>query len=196
MNAARYGDRLSILWVAAVASIDSVRRDDDTIVGMAAMDIRLRASHAQDVDFARGIYFETMRSRIERVFGWDQAHQEASFLDWFKLEEVSVITANGIDVGWIQCRPGRDEIFLGSLYVLPSMQSQGIGTHVLRSLLNHAANQSKVLTLAVMKLNPAVRLYKRLGFRITHQDEYKLYMRADSQQTTPNGEADQSQAAF
>jgi ribosomal protein S18 acetylase RimI-like enzyme len=61
------------------------------------------------------------------------------------------------------------------------MQGQGIGTHVLRPLPASAKHQSKVLTLAVMKINPAIRLYERLGFRITHEDEYKLYMRADPQ---------------
>jgi len=35
--------------------------------------------------------------------------------------------------------------------------------------------------MAVMKINPAIRLYERLGFRITHADEYKFYMRADPQ---------------
>jgi ribosomal protein S18 acetylase RimI-like enzyme len=30
-----------------------------------------------------------------------------------------------------------------------------------------------------MKVNPALALYERLGFRITHEDEYKVYMRAD-----------------
>ena len=29
-----------------------------------------------------------------------------------------------------------------------------------------------------MKSNPALALYERLGFRLTHEDEYKLYMRA------------------
>jgi ribosomal protein S18 acetylase RimI-like enzyme len=29
-----------------------------------------------------------------------------------------------------------------------------------------------------MKRNPAIALYKRLGFQITHEDEYKLYMKA------------------
>src|SRR5215813_5147776 len=86
-----------------------------------------------------------------------------------------------MDAGWIQYRVDRDEIFLGSIYVLPAMQRHGIGTHVLRSLLALAEQQSKELTLAVMKSNPAVRLYERIGFRITHEDEYKLYMRANPQ---------------
>jgi ribosomal protein S18 acetylase RimI-like enzyme len=72
------------------------------------------------------------------------------------------------DFSWLDIRPAVNA-------------KAGYRTHVLRSLLARAAHQSKVLTLAVMKLNPAVRLYERLGFRITHQDEYKLYMRADPQ---------------
>ena len=145
------------------------------------MDIRLQMPHAGDFDFARGLYFETMRAMIERLFGWNQAHQEESFIRWFKLDEVSIITADGIDVGWIQYRADRNEIFLGSIYVLPAMQRHGIGTHVLRSLLALAGQQSKGLTLAVMKINPAVRFYERLGFRITHEDEHKLYMQANPQ---------------
>jgi len=145
------------------------------------MDIRLRASHARDFDFARGLYFETMRSMIERLFGWNQATQEEKFTGWFKLDEVSIITVDGVDAGWIQQRADSGEIFLGSIYVVPTMQGKGIGTHVLRSLLASAKDQSKVLTLAVMKINPAIRLYERLGFRITHADEYKFYMRADPQ---------------
>ena len=30
-----------------------------------------------------------------------------------------------------------------------------------------------------MKINPALALYERLGFRITHEDEHKFYMRAE-----------------
>jgi GNAT superfamily N-acetyltransferase len=143
------------------------------------MDIRFRKARARDFDFARGLYFETMRWMIERLFGWNQAHQEESFAGWFALDEVSIITADGVDVGWLQQRADTDSIFLGSLYVMPVRQRQGIGTHVLRTLLALAKRQSKVVTLAVVKINPALRFYQRHGFRITHEDEYKFYMRAD-----------------
>jgi ribosomal protein S18 acetylase RimI-like enzyme len=143
------------------------------------MDVRLRACEARDFDFARRLYFETMRSAIERVFGWDEARQHASFAEWFKPEEVSVITADGLDAGWIQQRLDDNSIFLGSIFVAPAMQRKGIGTTVIRALLHSGRQKSKPVTLAVMKINPARALYERLGFRITHEDEYKLYMRAD-----------------
>ncbi len=52
---------------------------------------------------------------IERLFGWNQARQEENFTGWFKLDEVSIITTDGIDVGWIQQRADSREIFLGSI---------------------------------------------------------------------------------
>jgi ribosomal protein S18 acetylase RimI-like enzyme len=139
------------------------------------MDIRLRPYEARDFDFARRLYFETMRWAIERAFGWDEARQHASFAEWFKPEEVRVITADGADAGWIQQHLDDKGIVLGSIYVAPTMQRKGIGSAVIRALLQ----SGRPVTLAVMKINPARSLYDRLGFRITHEDEYKLYMRAD-----------------
>ena len=144
-----------------------------------AMIVRLRPYQTRDFDFVRLLYFETMRWAIERVFGWDESRQCASFAEWFKHEEVSVITADGLDVGWIQQRLDDKGILLGSIYIAPAMQRKGIGSRVIQALLRLARKKSKPVTLAVMKINPARALYERLGFRITHEDEYKVYMRAD-----------------
>ena len=145
-----------------------------------SLDIRLRAYQPRDFGFARALYFETMRWAIEPIFGWDQGRQEAGFAEWFIPDEVSIITADGIDVGWMQRRRDGDAIFLGSIYIVPAMQRRGIGTRVIQSVLDLAGRRRQVVTLAVMKINPAVALYERLGFRVTHEDEHKLYMRADS----------------
>jgi ribosomal protein S18 acetylase RimI-like enzyme len=60
------------------------------------------------------------------------------------------------------------------------MQRLGIGTHILGKLMAQCSHSSKALTLAVMKINPAIRLYERLGFRVTHEDQCKFYMRSDA----------------
>jgi len=64
---------------------------------------------------------------------------------------------------------------------MPAMQGRGIGTEVLDMLLTHAADQSKAMTLAVVKINPARYFYEKRGFRITHEDQHKFYMRASRQ---------------
>jgi ribosomal protein S18 acetylase RimI-like enzyme len=142
------------------------------------MDIRLRSYQTRDFDFARRLYFETMRWAIERLFGWDQTRQEASFAGWFKPDEVSIVVADGIDVGWIQRHAEGEAIVLGSIYITPAMQRKGIGTRVILTVLDLARQQRQVVTLAVMKINPAFALYKRLGFQVTHEDEHKVYMQA------------------
>ena len=145
------------------------------------MDIKLRAASSEDFAFARNVYFETMRWIIDRLFGWDLAREEKSFAQFFKLDEVKIITANTQDVGWIQEQVDGATINLGSFYITPPMQRCGIGTEVLQSLLAHAKSQSKAITLSVVKINPARHFYEKHGFRITHEDDHKFYMRADPQ---------------
>jgi ribosomal protein S18 acetylase RimI-like enzyme len=45
----------------------------------------------------------------------------------------------------------------------------------------------QAVTLGVVKTNPALRLYERLGFRVTHEDDRKFYMRRgpDAEGSTP-----------
>jgi ribosomal protein S18 acetylase RimI-like enzyme len=143
------------------------------------MNIGLRPARDEDFAFARDVYFATMRSIIESLFGWDQAREEENFARFFKLHEARIITAEGQNVGWIQEQVDDTSIHLGSFYIMEEMQRHGIGTQVLRTLLAHAADQSKAITLAVVKMNPARHFYQRNGFRITHEDKHKLYMRAD-----------------
>jgi len=141
--------------------------------------IALRAACSQDSVFARDLYFETMRGFIDRLFGWDQAREERNFAGFFKVDEVRIITADDQDVGWIQEQVENRTINLGSFYVMPAMQGRGIGTKVLDILLARAAYQSKAMTLSVVKINPARHFYEKRGFRITHEDQHKFYMRAD-----------------
>jgi len=56
---------------------------------------------------------------------------------------------------------------------------QGIGSRVMRAVIDEAAYEGKAVTLGVMKINPARRLYERLGFSVTHEDQYKFYMRRE-----------------
>ena len=144
-----------------------------------AVDLELRTASIEDVSFARNLYFETMRWIIERISGWDLAREEQNFALFFKLDEVRIITADGTDVGWIQEQVDAATINLGSFYVIPTMQRQGIGTRILQMLMVEARSQSKAITLAVVKINPARRFYERHEFRITHEDEHKFYMSAE-----------------
>jgi GNAT superfamily N-acetyltransferase len=147
--------------------------------------VALRPAQAADMAFCRRIDRETMRWIVEELFGgWDDALQDEHFARKWRVEEVRIITVatGGVwqDAGWLQTAPGDDAVFLKEIYLDPPFHRQGIGTRVLQLLIDEARRQSKAVTLGVVKINPARRLYERLGFRITHDEEHKCYMRRES----------------
>jgi hypothetical protein len=50
---------------------------------------------------------------------------------------------------------------------------------VLKRLMAEAMRRGRVIALSVMKGSPAIRLYQRHGFRASHADAYKIYMRQE-----------------
>jgi GNAT superfamily N-acetyltransferase len=111
--------------------------------------------------------------------GLDMAAQTATFSEQWALEQVRIISADGSDVGWLQTDVREQGLFVGQLFVDGPSQGQGIGTEVMKQVIGEAAGLHQAVSLAVVKINPALRLYQRLGFRITHHDDRKFYMTRD-----------------
>ncbi len=143
------------------------------------MRVTLRPAVVDDILFARTTYFDTMRWIIERLFGWDEQREEEKFVAQFNAAASQIIVADGKDVGWLQAQEKEAALWLQSLYVIPVMQRQGIGAEVLTTLIERAHTEAKAVTLSVVKINPALQFYERHGFKISHQDECKFYMRLD-----------------
>jgi ribosomal protein S18 acetylase RimI-like enzyme len=143
------------------------------------MRIALVPAASGDCEFARETYYATMRWIIERLFGWNQAEQDASFASQFRVEDARLIMMDDQRVGWVQTQQGAGVVTLHQLYVVPALQRRGIGTQVLRMVIQEARNRVQPLKVAVVKINPAKGLYDRHGFRVTHEDEYKYYMSLD-----------------
>jgi ribosomal protein S18 acetylase RimI-like enzyme len=146
--------------------------------GMEATQITLRPARTQDFDYCERLYFAGMK-RIIQELNLDMAAQAASFRQQWELTQVRIISLDGADIGWLQSTTRDDTLFLGQLFVDGSFQRRGIGTEVMSRLIGEATRVRQAMTLGVAKINPALRLYERLGFRITHEDDRKFYMRRD-----------------
>jgi GNAT superfamily N-acetyltransferase len=141
--------------------------------------VSLRPAGAADFDYCRKLYFTEMESTIRELSLDMTAHAEG-FRERWDAAQVRIITLDGADVGWLQSLMQDDAFFLGQLFVEASFQGQGIGTAVVNRIVDEAAGAGKAVTLGVVKTNPALRLYRRLGFQITHEDDRKFYMRRES----------------
>jgi GNAT superfamily N-acetyltransferase len=139
----------------------------------------MRAASSTDYAFARDIHHAGMRWIAERLFGWDDAIQDARFERQFVLPEVRIIVLHDQDVGYLQVVEEPDAVLLKQLHVAASFRNHGIGTEVLRRLFEEAQRMGKPMAVGVVKFNPARALYERLGFRIVGEDAHKFYLRRD-----------------
>ncbi len=65
------------------------------------------------------------------------------------------------------------------MFVEDALLRRGIGTEVVKALMEEATRVGQAMTLGVVKTNRALRLYECLGFRTTHENECEVYMRRD-----------------
>ena len=147
------------------------------------MNVSLRAAVDADFEACRRTYFAEMDWVNERL-GLKRDDQESMFRKLWDPAQVCVIQADGVDVGWLQTVVSKSEHMLGQIFVDAPFQRRGIGTEVLRRIIQEASGRRLPVRLAVVKFNPSRRLYERLGFRVTHEDERKVYMSRDPEPKT------------
>jgi len=145
--------------------------------------IDFRQAGLQDFRYCETLYFAGME-QIIRQLNLDLGAQITSFQQQWEPAQVQIITLTGRDVGWLQTMTAKDALFLAQLFVEPPVQRQGVGTEVMRRVIGEASRNGRAVELAVVKINPALRLYERLGFHVTHEDEHKFYMRREADDAT------------
>ena len=140
------------------------------------MSIAFRPAADQDFEYCWRLYFNEMEWII-RELHLDRTSQEVSFQQQWNAAQVQIITLDGADIGWLQTFIEDDALFLAQLYLDRPFQRRGIGTDVMKRLIGEAERCNQVMRLNVVKINPAVRLYERLGFQIIREDDRKFYMK-------------------
>jgi GNAT superfamily N-acetyltransferase len=151
------------------------------------MQIALRPALSQDFEYCRRLYFAGMK-RIIKKLNLDEAAQAIGLQQQWVLSEVRVITLDGCDIGWLQSATREDGFFVGQFFVDTPFQRRGIGSQVMIRLIGEAAGLNQPVCLSVVKINPALRLYERLGFRITHEDDRKFYMKREPDMAAPTSD--------
>jgi GNAT superfamily N-acetyltransferase len=142
------------------------------------MPIELRPAIGDDFEYCRRLYFDEMKWIIEEL-DLDRTAQETSFRQQWNLEHAQIIVFDGTDVGWLQTMTQNDEFFVAQMFVDGPFQRRGIGTEVIKRLISKANTLNLAMCLNVVRINPARRLYERLGFRVTSEDDRKFYMKRD-----------------
>lgn len=131
----------------------------------------LRQATDADYEFLYRLHVAAMKDLVARVWGWDDARQEQFFADHFDPAPSRIIVVDGEDAGVVAVVWGEADAFLASIEILPEYQGRGLGTAIIRHIIAAAEARGLPVRLRVLKINPARRLYERLGFVITGETE-------------------------
>ena len=108
---------------------------------------------------------------VKEVFGWDEVEQRAFHSRDWEQKRPMIISYDGEPVGTIYIGDNEDFIEIGQFFILPEYQNQGIGTYVLRQVLDRADRSGLTAKLAYLRNNPVASLYGRHGFKIIEANE-------------------------
>ena len=133
-----------------------------------------------DLPVLARIYASTRAEELAPV-PWSDA-EKAAFLDMQFRAQHAHYRQYYPEADWLMTMRGNENV--GRLYLerlpsqhriidiafLPEYRGRGLGEALLRDLLDEAAAAGKPVSIHVEKLNPAMRLYRRLGF-VTEEDK-------------------------
>jgi len=153
-------------------------------MGMAGLEDRmyaLRPATEADRAFLYRLHRATMKVYVEQVWGWDEDVQVRRFDPPFDPQRYQIVVVDGRDVGAVLVEHGPEELILADLKIDPAYQRRGLGTAVIQDLLQRARERGVPVALQVLKVNPALLLYERLGFTVTGETSTHYLMRTTLQ---------------
>lgn len=140
----------------------------------------LRAPREADLESLYGIYRLCYFDYVRLTWGqWEEESQHQGYLSGFPLHRAKMIVIAGRRVGAVDFERRGDGWWLNNIEIAPNWQNRGIGGHLVSELLLRAGADGVPAFLECLKVNPARRLYERLGFRVTDETTTHYVMRAD-----------------
>jgi ribosomal protein S18 acetylase RimI-like enzyme len=99
---------------------------------------------------------------------WIEAAQKERVLVHF--ESARIICSDDRDIDLLKVVYDQNLVHLCQIQLLPEFQGKGIGTMLIAKLQDEVASSGVPISLSVLRSNPALNLYTRMGFRISADD--------------------------
>lgn len=145
---------------------------DWTRAATAGLDFRRLAE--SDLPFLAQVYASTRAEELA-VTDWSDDHKAAFLEAQFQAQHVHyqryypgadwlVTVRRGQDIGRLYLERWPTQHRIIDIAFLPPHRGKGLGEALLRDLMDEATAAGKAVSIHVEKFNPAMRLYRRLGF--------------------------------
>ena len=150
------------------------------------MDVTLRPVRPDDEELLCRVYASTRTEELAAV-PWSEERKAAFLRMQFETQhryyqehyagaEFSVVLAGGRPAGRLYVARWPEEIRLVDISVLPEHRGRGVGSKLLGDLLREGEEKGLPVRIHVERMNPALRLYERLGFRVAADRGVYLFL--------------------
>ena len=136
----------------------------------------LRPATPEDEAFVDDLTRQVMTGYARKT--WQRGNLVAEYFKGHPYEwrNTQIIQQDGRDVGRVSLvKTGRD-VLIDGIHLLPDYQSRGIGTQIIQKIIDETNAKGLVTKLQVLRVNPAVELYERLGFEIVKENATHYFM--------------------
>jgi ribosomal protein S18 acetylase RimI-like enzyme len=138
--------------------------------------VALRPVASDDEAFLVAVYASTRAEELA-VTGWTDEQkeqfcrmqfkgQDAHYRGNYPTAQFDVILKDDVPAGRLYVDRWEKEMRIMDIALLPEHRGHGIATELLRTLQEEAAAAGKRLSIHVERMNPALRLYERLNFKL------------------------------
>jgi ribosomal protein S18 acetylase RimI-like enzyme len=146
------------------------RQAPDALAG-----VMLRTCSEVDLPFLYRVYASSRADEMALLLDWSDAQKTAFLQFQFEAQHrhyhehypdarYDLILLGTVEIGRLYAAPMRNEIRLMDIALLPEYRGRGLGGGLVRALQAEAGASERFLSLHVEEVNPARRLYQRLGF--------------------------------
>jgi ribosomal protein S18 acetylase RimI-like enzyme len=146
----------------------------------------LRRVEPSDEQFLLDVYASTRAAELALV-DWSDEQKAAFVRQQFEAQSrhyrahypgarFDVIEADGEPAGRLYVNWGDADIRIMDVALLPEFRGRGIGSRLLRELLDAGRASRRSVSIHVERGNPARRLYDRLGFRAVGEHGIRVLM--------------------
>ncbi len=134
----------------------------------------LRTETDADVAFLLRLYASTRAEELAPI-PWSAEQKQAFLASQFRAQRqhyrshfvtcaFDVIEQGGVAIGRLYVEPRQTQLHIIDIALMPEWRGRGLGTAILRALQATARGRGQGVGIMVEKFNPALRLYRRLGF--------------------------------
>lgn len=161
---------------------DEIRKIDDA----QSFSPTLRSVQPADEHFLLDVYADHRKEELDQA-SWN-AEQRQTFLSQQFHAQIhhyrshypqgnhDIILFDTTPIGRIYIDRGDEEIRLLDISLLSEYRNRGVGTVLMRNLLDETDRVAKPVRLYVYKMNQAVRFYERLGFQCVEDTGVHYFM--------------------